>query len=416
MSRARRGLGWLGLAVLALIVAGAAVARYGLPWDSQLSANYSLWWGDILSWQGVSAQDDRPQPLESSVPKRRAVAALGRIEPHTEVIDLGASSPGLVDALLAEEGQHVAKGEILGYLDSYRERIAERDEQAARLDEARAMLAAEVALGEAEIAAVEIRVRQVEEIYPLRIEAQQARIALLTAELDNNREILDDRLTLQRRAVGSQRTVDDQRTLVRKNEEELAIARAELSRLQAEQRMEMLAATTELRREKAAVERARVAVGLASIEKNLALAEARAARAVIRAPMEGQILKIVTWPGERISEAPILQMGDARTMHVVAEVYESDVHLVRIGQAATISSPSLADDLTGRVVRIGRLIFKNDVLDVDPAADADARVVEVRIELDDGERVQNLSNMTVDVMIEVEDRETVADLALPARP
>ncbi len=94
-------------------------------------------------------------------------------------------------------------------------------------------------------------------------------------------------------------------------------------------------------------------------------------------------------------------MGDARTMHVVAEVYESDIGLVQIGQPATISSPSLPVDMTGRVVQIGMLIFKNDVLDVDPAADADARVVEVRIELDDGERVQHLTNMTVDVVIDV---------------
>jgi HlyD family secretion protein len=388
MRRAHRTfklIGWIGLVLLAATMAGAiALSRYGLP------------------WLGPAAQNTDTQTAQSSAPLRRAVAALGRIEPHSEVIELGASSAGLVDELLVEEGQFVASGETLGYLDSYKERLAERDEQAARLDEARAMLDAELSLGEARIAAAETRLRQVEEVYPLRIAAQQARMELLTAELDNNRDILSERQTLHQRAVGSRRTVDDQRTLVRKSEEELEIARAELARLQAEQRMETLAATAELRREEAALDRARVAVGLASLEKEVALAEARVARTIIRAPMDGQILKIVTWPGERISEAPILQMGDSRTMHVVAEVYESDIGLVRLGQSATIASPSLPREMTGEVVQIGKLIFKNDVLNVDPAADTDARVVEVRIELDDGELVQNLTNMTVDVMIDVE--------------
>lgn len=400
----RRRIGWLVL--LAVIAAGAAWWRYDPNWPgSRLMA-----W-----WPGSSAtSSDRLPSAPVSVAQRRSVAALGRIEPHSEVIDVGASSAGLLGELLVEEGQFVTRGETLGYLDSYQERVAERDEWAARLDEARAMLAAEIGLGEARIAAAEIRLRQVEEIYPLRLEAQEARIELLSVELANNRSILAQHQTLQQRAVGSRRTVDDQQTLVLKNEQEIEIARAELARLQAEERLEALTAATELHLEKAALDRARVAVGLGSSEKELALAEARAARTIIRAPMDGRVLKIVTWPGERVSDAPLLQLGDSRTMHVVAEVYETDIGLVRIGQAATIESPSLPNDMTGRVVQIGKLIFKNDVLDVDPAADADARVVEVRIELDDGALVEDLTNMTVDVVIEVEQGETVASAPGPA--
>jgi HlyD family secretion protein len=45
------------------------------------------------------------------------------------------------------------------------------------------------------------------------------------------------------------------------------------------------------------------------------------------------------------------------------------------------------------------MIYKNDVLNVDPAAKTDARIVEVRIELDDPQRTSHLSNLTVDVLI-----------------
>jgi len=47
--------------------------------------------------------------------------------------------------------------------------------------------------------------------------------------------------------------------------------------------------------------------------------------------------EILTYPGEAISDG-ILQMGDTRQMYVVAEVYETDVGLVKLGQPPTITS------------------------------------------------------------------------------
>ena len=49
------------------------------------------------------------------------------------------------------------------------------------------------------------------------------------------------------------------------------------------------------------------------------------------------------------------------------------------------------------------MVFKNDVLNVDPAARADARVVEVWIDLDDTPDVARLTNLTVDVVIATSD-------------
>jgi HlyD family secretion protein len=54
-------------------------------------------------------------------------------------------------------------------------------------------------------------------------------------------------------------------------------------------------------------------------------------------------------------------------------------------------------------------IYKNDILDVDPAADADARVVEVRIRLDEPDLVAGLSNLQVDVEIRLADAAIVEE-------
>lgn len=89
-------------------------------------------------------------------------------------------------------------------------------------------------------------------------------------------------------------------------------------------------------------------------------------------------------------------------MYAVAEVYENDIARVRAGQRARVSSPALPGVLLGRVERLGLKVDKNDVLSTDPVADVDARVIEVEILLDEPELVAALTNLRVDIEIEVD--------------
>jgi len=86
-------------------------------------------------------------------------------------------------------------------------------------------------------------------------------------------------------------------------------------------------------------------------------------------------------------------------MYVVAEVYETDIEQVSVGQAAVIESPALAAPVTGKVERIGQMVARNDALGLDPVARIDSRVVEVFILLDDPAAVASLTNLQVDVEI-----------------
>lgn len=128
-------------------------------------------------------------------------------------------------------------------------------------------------------------------------------------------------------------------------------------------------------------------------------AEAALDRAVVRAPVAGRVLAIHARAGERVGSDGIAELGRVDAMYAVAEVYETDVGRVRVGQRATITSAAIAGELTGAVERIGMLVGKDDVLDVDPLADADTRVVEVEVRLDDGARVAALTRLQVDVTI-----------------
>lgn len=184
--------------------------------------------------------------------------------------------------------------------------------------------------------------------------------------------------------------IDLQRAERERSQAELAHAEREVGRLEQLRRGD--AAST------AAFEAARLARDVA--RANLSRADAELALSQVRAPIEGQILKVHAREGERVGPEGIVEIGETASMYAVAEVYETDIGRVRTGQRARITSPALASPLGGAVERIGLRIGRQDVLRTDPVADADARVVEVEIRLDDPAAAARLTNLRVDVQIE----------------
>jgi HlyD family secretion protein len=335
-----------------------------------------------------------------AAPQKGAVTALGRIEPSSRVIGVGGISGDRLESLLVCESQPVVKETELAYLKSHAERFAEHGQIEASLREARKQLQAETDFGNALIHEAEFRVEQSKKLHPLKVASQEARVRAFQAELASARKDLDRATSLRKDGTITEAEWDSQNLLVRQREEALKSGQTSLEEMRAEQTLDLQLANAELERSKAALARSLALVTIESLEKRREQAKARLDQSVIRAPISGRILKILTWPGEPITQEPILQMGNTAVMHAVAEVYETDIGGVKINQKATITSPALTQPLTGRVVEIGTLIYKNDVLDIDPAADADARVVEVRIVLDDPLLAENLTNLQVSVRIE----------------
>jgi HlyD family secretion protein len=127
---------------------------------------------------------------------------------------------------------------------------------------------------------------------------------------------------------------------------------------------------------------------------------------IIKAPIDGTVIDVIAHEGESIdSEDGVVEMGNTGQMQVVAEVYESDISKVKIGQKATIISEnnSFPDRITGEVIEISKKIGKKDILETDPAASVDARVVEVKIAVDhqDNALVKNLiySQVIVEILL-----------------
>jgi HlyD family secretion protein len=341
-----------------------------------------------------------PADKSSIAEQRGNVAALGRIEPQSEIINLGAGSAAdRLATLFVARGDTVKRDQVLGHLGGYDEQMAQYELYRAQLHEARLRLETEIALNRARIEAAEVRQKEILELSPHRIAAQEATIAGLEAKLINDKDILDSNVQLMARGTATRRQTDDQRTLVLQDEANLKAARARLSELKRKFDIDQMDAAVQVRLARATLDRMQVEFPVESLERQIDLAEARAKRLTLFAPIDGRILNVRIKPGEDIGTGPILTLGNTERMHAVAEVYETDIAQVRVGQAAKVSSRALSKPLGGKVIRIGNMVFKNDVLNVDPAARADARIIEVWIDLDDAPLAERLTNLTVDVVI-----------------
>ncbi|MGL4884293.1 MAG: efflux RND transporter periplasmic adaptor subunit, partial [Waterburya sp.] len=172
-------------------------------------------------------------------------------------------------------------------------------------------------------------------------------------------------------------------------QEQLAEAKATLNKIAEVRPVDIAVAEAEVREAKAAVQ----------------TAQAELDQAYIKSPQAGTVIKIMTRPGEVISsDEGIVRIGQTSQMYAVAEVYESDIGKVKLGQPVNVTSSALPQKLTGTVDSIGLEVERQEVVNTDPTANIDAKVVEVKVKLDpeSSKKVAGLTNLLVDVRINLE--------------
>jgi HlyD family secretion protein len=328
-----------------------------------------------------------------------SVAALGKIEPKGELISISGTKGERLGRLLVREGQQVKAGQPLAYLDSHQEKVAQRDLSQTQLAEARGKLASEIAYGQSQVQEARSRIEQVSSPKTSEIAAQKATIGRIKGELNSALRDLQRFTQLQREGAVSQQVLDNQSLAVQTKREELKNAEATLGQLLREATADTANAKAQLQSAQAGLARSQAQVQVASAISNLRLATAQLESTIIRAPSSGQVIKILTRQGEVIGDKGILEMGNTSQMYVVAEVYETDIPRIKVGQPAKITSPVLSKAIYGIVEQVGLTINQNDVVSSDPAANTDNRVVQVKIRLGDSRSVATFTNLQVNVAI-----------------
>ncbi len=231
-----------------------------------------------------------------------------------------------------------------------------------------------------------------------RLEVETARQQLAEAKSKYNQTIA----TLNQQIIENQATKNNLETTT---VQQLAEAKANYDKTLATTAQQIAAAKATLDKisEVRTVDVQGAQAELARAQAATRQAQAELAQAYVRAPVAGAILKIRTRAGETPSTNGIVEMGQTSQMVAVAEIYESDIAKVRVGQSAIVSSESGAftQKVRGTVSSIGLQIGKKDVLSTDPAADTDSRTVEVKVAIDptDSQVIKSLTNSKVAVKI-----------------
>ncbi|MBW4552239.1 MAG: biotin/lipoyl-binding protein [Aphanocapsa sp. GSE-SYN-MK-11-07L] len=367
----------------------------------------------IASGAGYVAIANRPTPsvISASPAPVATVSALGRLEPDGELIQVFAPTSlegARVERLHVTHGQRIRKGDLIAVLDSYQRR------QAALKEAQEQVRVAQAQLRQVEAGAKSGQIRAQKRVVDRqRVElqtettAQAATIARLTAELQNA-ELEDQRYqALYQEGVVSASLRDAKQLTVDTVRQQLTEARVNLSRIQLSRQQQVSEAQAnldqiaEVRPVDVNVARSQVAKAQAAVAR----AQADLDLATVRSPQAGQVLKIHARPGELVGNQGMISLGQTERMVAVAEVYELDLSRIRVGQTATVISKNNAfpEVLRGQVREVGLEISKQDVLNTDPAAQFDARVVEVKVRLDSASsrRVAGLTNLTVQVSIDV---------------
>lgn len=347
-----------------------------------------------------SSQTASVPATTGSKDQTKAISALGRLEPQGEVIKVASPSAlgtSRIVKLMVKEGDVVKQGQVIAILDSYDSSVAallQAQSQAQESDRNLAKVRAGAKSGD--IIAQEGNVLSA----AANIKSLEANAARIKAELEIAVRDYNRFLQVYKEGAISQTVLDTYRLKVDTSQGQLLQAQQQVQQAQFQLRQSqgLLNSVQEVRPIDVQYAEAQLQTALVNVKK----AEVNLDLSQVRAPIDGQILKIHSKTGEVVSQTDgVVEIGNTSQMYVVAEIYETDIGKIKVGQTATIESEAFEGGITGKVDRIGLRIAKNDVLGTDPAAKTDVRIVEVKIKLDDSTKVSGLTNLQVRVKVEV---------------
>ncbi|MGA1302710.1 MAG: HlyD family efflux transporter periplasmic adaptor subunit [Cyanobium sp.] len=351
------------------------------------------------------------KPAEpTAVVAPRQVSALGRIEPETKIRRVsvsGSVSGDRIEKLLVQENDEVKQGQALAILNSYGSLKASLDEATEMVAVNRSKLAqVQAGAKQGEIRAQQYQVESLERqlaaekltgdqaVASAKAKAEEARIEsqrfdkLFTAggvsELERDRYRTRASTTQAELA----KAIEDRAGTQARLRADIEGAKQTLEKIKEVRPEDVVTARNELRQSEAARERAKQEFDFATV----------------RAPQDGRILKIFAWPGSKVGEDGLLEMADTSSMVVTAEVYQSDMGKLTIGQEATITADGFQGSVRAVLFKVLPQVQKQSTFAGTPGENMDQRVYEVKLRLlptpEQKKKLPFASNLQVNVVFD----------------
>ncbi|MHB1422748.1 MAG: efflux RND transporter periplasmic adaptor subunit [Gemmataceae bacterium] len=347
-------------------------------------------------------------PEQECAPRKKThlVEARGRIKPRDGILSLGVPTPDRIREIKVHEGDRVKERDKLVILDS--EILQELEVEAANIqsEQAKKRLKDITANGKAQIHVAEIRLAQIKPLETIQIKALKSKIAFLKAQEKNAQENYKRFVAVGDSIADQDR--EKQELATRQIAAERIATDSELEKLTTSSALNFRLAEAQLQAARAELRQSKSSISLPLLDTHVKQAREHLKDSRILAPSNGKILRILLHKGELVRGEPILQMANVEYMIVLAEVYETDIERVKIGQPATITSRIFGkdkDELTGKVIAIASTVGKAQTVPLDPRAAVDNRVVEVKIKVDQPSRVADFIDHQVIVQIDTNSKE-----------
>ncbi|MEH2381708.1 MAG: efflux RND transporter periplasmic adaptor subunit [Nostoc sp.] len=344
-----------------------------------------------------------------------AIVALGRIEPDGQVIKLSVlnAQDSRVNQILVKEGDYVKANQVIAILQGIEKRQADLKDALAQVQLQQAQLT-KVQQGDSKKAQLVAQRAAIARLEAQKLaETKQKKAAIASAQATLREAQLNFKRHQQLAKAGAISRADAdvaqrnfgtaQATLLERKADleqtittlQAAIAQqwAQLKELKEVRPVDVKIALAQLERTKIAVE-----------QEKAALEDAK-----VRVPIAGQILKINTRVGEQVNTTEgIVELGQTSRMYGIAEVAETDISKVRLGQRASMTSEygGFTGEVKGTVEQIGLQVNRQTLQNVDsnnPTNDKNARSVTVKIRIDpeDNPKVAALTYMQVLVKVDL---------------
>lgn len=119
---------------------------------------------------------------------------------------------------------------------------------------------------------------------------------------------------------------------------------------------------------------------------NATLDRARTALAAaeVRSPLDGRLIRIYSWPGMKETDNGLAIIGRTGRMQVWAQVFQTDINRLRIGQQAEVTPETggFIGPLKARLASVIGQVSDRDIFATSGNNDVNARVVLVKLDLE----------------------------------